>query len=293
MMNPIDLSKIKVPEEKTAQIVIVASYNVFIELAEMIKYSLNELGIKKVGIFDSVDLKPDNNNFTFSFIIRAFRKFSTFGLPGYKILFQTEECWNDRANGVYRYDFIQGSNRILEMYDENCKLQSTGKVRYCPVGYSPIWEREMPRVQEDIDILFFGSLTPRREKFLNSLRSKYNVRAYRDIFGKERDELINRSKITLNIKAHDKWSYGPLHCLPAQCNKKFMMAEKADGGYGPFVPNKHIIEYDGLNDLHDKVDMWMRTGRNDRDDFARTAYEDMVRTCDFTKILKGAIGDLL
>jgi hypothetical protein len=283
-------------EEKTAQIVLVGARGVFIELAEMLQHSLLELGLERVDIWDDTELAKGTGGYQFSIVIRAFRQFPSWLLPGYKILFQTEECWNDRENGVYRYELLYDMNRVLEMYDENCKLLATENVRYCPVGYSPVWEREMERVEEDIDVLFYGSLTDRRKKFLLELGKDYNVKAVTQVYGKDRDELINRSKIVLNIKARKLWSFGPLHCLPAMANKKFMLAERANGGYGPFKPQFHFKEYDGLGGkygLLEAVKYWINAGRDARDKFALEAYEDMKKNCDFTEILKNAMGDLL
>jgi hypothetical protein len=281
-------------KDKTAQIIIVASYDIFIEFANSMKYSLEKIGVKNVKVVDSKDLKFDY--YDLNFVIKAFRPFPVEKLQGFKILFQTEECWNNRAAGTYRWELQVGYDRVLEMYDENCKLKDTQKVVYCPVGYSPVWERKMAKVEEeDIDILFHGSLTPRRMKFYVALKEAgyKNIIFTNKHYGKIRDEFIKRAKVTINIKAHDKWSYGPMHCLPAQANKKFLMAEKADGGYGPFVPNKHFIEYDGIEDFKEKINFWLDCGREERDKFALNAYNDMIKTCDFTEILKKSLEGIL
>jgi hypothetical protein len=273
-----------------ASIIIVANWDVFIEFAESIKYSLTEMGFDKVNIIDEADWKPPYRHYSLNIVIKAFRPFAFTTLNGYRILFQTEECWNDRERGSYRFKLSHGYDRVLEMYDENCKLLGTEKVVYCPVGYSPAWERDLPEVEEDVDVFFHGSLTDRRKEFISSLESEgYNVVASSNHYGKTRDEMIARSKITMNIKAYDKWSYGPMHCLPAQANKQFLMAEKANGGHGPFVPNKHFVEYDGLEDCKKKVKKWLDAGHGARKAFAENAYNEMVKDCDFTEILKSAL----
>jgi hypothetical protein len=273
-----------------ASIIIVANWDVFIEFAESIKYSLTEMGFDRVVIIDSAKWTPPYRHYSLNIVIRAFRPFDYTTLNGHRILFQTEECWNDRESGSYRFKLSHGYDRILEMYDENVKLLGTERVVYCPVGYSPAWERDLPEVEEDIDIYFHGSLTPRRLNFITELRKEgYNIVGVSDHYGKQRDEMIARSKITMNIKAHDMWSYGPMHCLPAQANKQFLMAEKANGGHGPFVPNKHFIEYNGLEDCKKKVKEWLDKGKDKRTEFAVSAYDDMVKTCDFTEILKSAL----
>jgi hypothetical protein len=280
-----------------ARVIIVAGYEVFIELAEMIKYSLETLNYE-VDIVDDhrLDYKAD---YDIQFIIRAFRPFPAYLLkqqqPKSKlVLFQTEECWNDREKKWYRSDLITGVDRVLEMYDENVALPGASIVVYCPVGYSPVWEYDLPEVEEDIDVFFHGSMTDRRKQFCSMIESmglKKTVFTNKvNYFGKERAEMIMRSKIVINIKANEMWSYGPLHCLPTQCQKKFMLAEKANGGYGPFKPGVHMAEYDGMADCKEKIRYWLEHEK-ERKEFAKNAYEDMVKTCDFTELFKSAMGN--
>jgi hypothetical protein len=288
-----------------ARIVIAASGLVFTELAEMIAYSLDEILLRTKGmkfeeilIQDNLEVGPgvaplSNYPSDFVFVIRAFRKFYPTNMKGSKILFQTEECWNDRSRGEYRNDLLNGVDRVLEMYDENCKLNNAAIVHYCPVGYSPIWEKNLPEVEEDIDVLFHGSLTDRRKNFEFAIRRAGFTAVFSDdLYGLERDKMIMRSKVVINIKAHDKWSYGPLHCLPTQCQMKFMLAERANGGYGPFVPGVHLQEFDGITDCLEKLDYWI-SHEKERKEFSKSAYENMVRDCNFTNIFATAMKGLI
>lgn len=274
--------------KKTFRIIMVASWPVFIEQAKALEHSLYELGADSVVIQDDADIKDEH--FYGNIVIKALRQWLPNFRGGMKILFQTEELWNRRQWG--RYDLSAHYDRVLEMYDENVRIKfGTNNVVYCPVGYSPVWESNLPEVEEDIDVFFHGSLTPRREEFERHLRklglkTLFTSKSY----GLERDKLIMRSKIDINIKAHDKWSYGPMHCLPAQANKKFMLAEKANGGYGPFKPGLHVAEYNGLKDCKEKVLYWLKH-EEERKEFARRAYEDMKANCDFTEILRKALGE--
>ena len=275
---------------KTVRIIIVARRGVFIEQAEAIEHSLKEL-----GICENADIQGDsavdfNKHYDFNFILRAFRPFAISNIKGFKIIYQTEELWNRRDRGVY--DMSQGYDRALEMYDENLKIPNgTHNVVYCPVGYSPVWESHLPEVEEDIDVLFYGALTDRRKGFMDALKDMgLNCVYLFKKYGLERDEFIMRSKIVLNIKAHNIWSYGPMHCLPVQANKKFLMAEKANGGYGPFKPGVHFIEYNGIEDCKKTVKYWLEHDVK-RNKFAVDVYNDMVETCNFTEIIKKALGD--
>lgn len=274
----------------TFRIIIAAAYQVFIEQAQAIKYSLKELGAQTVIIQDDAVVNW-KEHYDVNIIFKALKKWHPRS-RSVNVLFQTEELWNRRERGYY--DLGENYNRVLEMYDENVKIpKGTRNVVYCPVGYSPAWERDLPIVPEDIDILFHGSITQRRGRFIDEFRKMgLNVVATQTSFGKDRDKLIARAKIDINIKAYDNWSYGPMHCLPAQANKKFMLAEKANGGYGPFKPGLHVAEYDGLVDCRDKVKYWL-DHEKERKEFAINAYNDMVKTCNFTDILAKAMAGLI
>jgi hypothetical protein len=256
----------------------IASEFVFIELANAISLSLNELGHES-----KVSEELTDNNI----IIKSFRPFNTNN--GKKnILFQTEQLWNRRERGVY--DLSCGYNKVWEMYEENVKIsKGTKNVVYCPIGYSKFFETNLKKSKEDIDIFFYGSLTDRRKNILNELnKMPYNILGETNIYGIERDKKILRSKMVINIKAHDLWFLGPLHCLLAICKKKFMLCEKVDGGYGPYIAGKHFIEFDNIEDGKEKIDYWLKHDK-EREDFAINAYEDIKKNFIFTEYIKNCL----
>jgi len=276
---------------KNCRIIIVASFEVFNEVAKMLKYSLKEIGFDKIVIEDS---KESNirEYYDLNIVIKALRPYpDERNINGYKVLFQTEELWNRRERGFY--DLSSGYDKVLEMYDENVRIPNgTKNVVYCPVGWSPVFENNLKIPEnQDIDVLFWGSGTDRRKQFEKVLiKEGYNCRFYmnKSLFGNEREELIMRSKIILNIKAHDKWSFGPIHCLPAIANNKFILTEKANGGYGPFVPNRHFIEYNGINDLLKKLKYWLPKDE-ERYIFSSKALDLVKKECNFTDIFKKSL----
>ena len=274
---------------ENVRIIISAHYDRFIELARSVEHALYKFGAGSVIIQDDVDVNFSDGSFTMNIVFPALKYFNMDRLKGYKIIYQTEELWNRRERKVY--DMCQGYDRALEMYDENVKIPSgTENVVYCPVGYSPVWESDLPQADEEIDVLFYGSIIDRRIIFKREFKELGFTSLFIDgHYGNSRDELIKMSKIVLNIKCRDLWSYGPMHCLPAQANKKFMLAEKANGGYGPFKSGIHFVEYDGVDDCKEKIRYWLAHDE-ERNQFAINAYNDMVKTCDFTEIFKKAMG---
>ena len=76
--------------------------------------------------------------------------------------------------------------------------------RIVPVGYVPELTRIAPAKTQDIDVLFFGSIVPRRRQVLERMRDAgVNVVAVFGLYGSERDALIARSKRLLNVHAYE------------------------------------------------------------------------------------------
>lgn len=263
------------------------------EVGEMLKYALEQIGVEHVVIQDDSKVNYGDRSFDLNIVIKALRKvYPERRLDaGMKVLFQTEELWNRREWG--RYDLSAGFHEVLEMYDENVKIkQGTAHVIYCPVGYTPTYSMGLPEPEKkDLDILFWGSMTPRRTKICERLEKEFsdkNTIFGSGIVGRERENLIMKSKIILNIKANDRWSFGPIHILPAIANNRFVLAERADGGYGPFKPGRHFKEYDGVDDLIKKIRIWLERDE-EREAFAKEALELVKKECDFIPILKAAL----
>jgi hypothetical protein len=70
------------------------------------------------------------------------------------------------------------------------------------------YQKELNRIQniavQDIDIFFYGSINQRRAQVLDSLKnSGLNVHTSFGVYGKDRDDLIARSKVVLNLHYYD------------------------------------------------------------------------------------------
>jgi hypothetical protein len=68
------------------------------------------------------------------------------------------------------------------------------------VGYSQSLTRIRSASTQDIDVLFYGMLSPRRATVLEQLRQTgANIQVLEGIYGEERDHFIARAKIILNL----------------------------------------------------------------------------------------------
>jgi hypothetical protein len=71
-----------------------------------------------------------------------------------------------------------------------------------PYGYTPALERA-PVKSKDIDVLFFGSMSPRRDAKLAEIREQCKVVTAHGVYGAELDSLIARARVVVNIHFTD------------------------------------------------------------------------------------------
>ena len=71
---------------------------------------------------------------------------------------------------------------------------------HCPIGFSESLKRIQHAPDKDIDVLFYGSVNARRLAILESLANAgLKIETLFGVYGEQRDALIARSKLVLNI----------------------------------------------------------------------------------------------
>jgi len=135
------------------------------------------------------------------------------------------------------YEFLRGAKQVWEYSPQNTRyLAQLGvtNVRYIPVGYSPRLDRIIDPVEHDIDILFFGAITPRRQQILGELRRcGFKTALLFGVYGSVRDACIARAKIQLNIHQSETLQLEQLRVAYLLNNKRFVVSEtSADNPYG-------------------------------------------------------------
>ena len=130
------------------------------------------------------------------------------GIPGMKapskgILFNLEQITPGSAWLTDDYMKLLRRHRVWDYSRYNiAQLQQLG-VRdpvHCPIGFSERLSRIEPAPDKDIDVLFYGSVNDRRLQVLEALvRSGLTVETLFGVYGEQRDAVIARSRIVLNI----------------------------------------------------------------------------------------------
>lgn len=174
----------------------------FHEVAESVHFGLMSLGCDSV-LTSEGNLPGRQHIVLGSNILPAYQ----LPLASNAILYNLEQV--DAGSSWFRPELVAlfGRYRVWDYSQTNAvALGALGvKVeRVLPIGYV----RELTRIhfaaRRDIDVLFFGSMNPRRQEVVRRLRaSGLHVEAVFGIYGKERDGLIARSKLVLNVHFYE------------------------------------------------------------------------------------------
>jgi len=119
--------------------------------------------------------------------------------------------------------------------------------RYLPIGYVPELTRIEAAPEEDIDVLFYGSVDDRRQAVLDALRARgLRVEVAFGVFGRARDRFIARSKVVLNLHGISD-VFEVVRVSYPLANRKAVVSERGDG-HEDFADAVAFAEYDELVD---------------------------------------------
>jgi len=173
---------------------------VFDDIAFPLYYSFNKLGFKVNIIHNAIDYNATN-------ILLGLHDVPNIDLskiPNNSIIYNFEQL-------------VEGSKGLLPKFIEACSLFhiwdyskeniyrfkekfNIQNVSYLPFGYCKEMTKKIISCKKDIDILLFGSFNERRLNIINKLRRfGINAVAFDSLWGIDRDIMISRSKLILNV----------------------------------------------------------------------------------------------
>lgn len=242
---------------------------------------LRELGIKCI-LLDKID-SNSNDLHIFIGINKIIKNY-----PKNYIIYQFEQTdsyyYNDKNEKEYNYFFDQDYYKILEnayqVWDYSpknidwlTKNLNLKNILYVPICFCHILKKKM-KVENDIDILFFGSLNPKRKKILNLLKNK-NIKLIiqnNNCWDEDLDLLIKRSKIIINIHFYENATLEMHRLSYLLTNQCFIISEKTKEQELIHKYSRGIIfcEYDMLVN---KCLEWLNKDQAERDIISSTGYK--------------------
>ncbi len=149
---------------------------------------------------------------------------------GRGVLYNLEQM--DALNEALRNRLIALSDRF-EVWDYSRRnldlLQAhglKGTPRHLPIGTVPELTRIPSAPVQDLDVLFYGSVNPRRAAILEALQAAgLKVHHAFGVYGAERDALIARAKVVLNLHFYEASIFEVVRVSYLLANRKAVVAE--------------------------------------------------------------------
>jgi GT2 family glycosyltransferase len=220
----------------------------FQEVAESIHYALVELGHESV-------ITREANYPGRRHIILGSQLLPRYGqtlAPG-SILYNLEQVSPDSPwltpdlLAIFRqYPLWDYSRLNIERF----RRMGINGVAYVPIGYMPQLTR-IPAAEEDIDVLFIGSMNERRVAVMEALRARGIRAEWRfGLYGAERDQLIAHAKIMLNMHFYDAKIFEAVRVSYLLANKRFVISERGSVAEedAAFAAGVAFAAYDDLVD---------------------------------------------
>ncbi|MCY0885432.1 MAG: glycosyltransferase [Firmicutes bacterium] len=150
-------------------------------------------------------------------------------LPPTAIVYNLEQL--DPASVWFRRTLAMAATRPVWDYSRENLRRLAGytpalRVRHVPLGYVPELTRIPVCPDPDIDVLFYGSLNPRRMAVLEALRRNgLRVAQLFGVYGTARDAVIARSKVVLNVHYYPAAIFEFVRVFYLLANRKAVVSE--------------------------------------------------------------------
>lgn len=209
----------------------------YLEVIESLLWGLRACGHDASYMVNKVDFGCVNIVFGW---IPAFLQGLQHEFPPDSILFNLEQMMVGAVKGAASLELAAAKFRIWDYSAHNlpawAELGTTYPVYHAPISYAPTLERIPHAAQEDIDMLYIGSLGPKRaEKLIMASSGLINpsLVSLSNVWGTQRDEFIGRSKVLLNISNEDPFLniFEVVRVSYYMANKKAVVCEARERVY--------------------------------------------------------------
>ena len=213
-----------------------AHSGIMTEVCETVHYGLRALGHDSVLTENTVF--ADRINILFAGHLLPL--FSDFSLPSATVFFNLEPIIPEMLSRIPQYTDLLKHPNVLRVWDYDARnlpalaALGIGTAAHTPIGYAPEMTRIAKAADCDIDVLFYGILVERRLALQQALdQAGLRTKFVSGIYGAQRDALVARAKVVLNISQFAHGSrFDQVRLAYLLANRKCIVSE---GGIDPVL----------------------------------------------------------
>jgi len=202
-----------------------AHSSAFSEVAETFQHAFAELGYPTTSGENRIS--PDATNLVFGW--HTLHTFANVELPRRTILFNLEQYLPDSQWFTPPVRALLARYPVWDYSQRNIAALRAANIAprifHMPIGTMPQLTRIVVAPEQDIDVLFYGAVNARRRQVLQQVRAAglKVVAAY--LYGNERDAVIARSKVVLNIQQNTADLFEIVRVSFLLANRKAVVSE--------------------------------------------------------------------
>ena len=214
----------------------------FTEIAETLFHALQRLGHTVTQRHNRVERDATTILFGAHLLTRPMAR----ALPPSVVVYNLEQLGGSRVPSWYMD--LAARTQIWEYTPLNLlkwrQVPCIAPPRLVRIGYVPELSRIVSAPQQDIDVLFYGAVTDRRRRILDALTAEgVRVHVGFGIYGMQRDALIARSRLVLNLHAEGSRVFEVVRVSYLLANAKAVVAEDSDD-FGALADAVAVCSYD-------------------------------------------------
>lgn len=206
-----------------------AHAGIFAEVSETMHHGLRALGHDCALVENTV--LPERVNVIFAAHLLPY--FGDFALPPRTVLFNLEPIRREILQLAPGYGALLRHPGVGAIWDYDARnlpaLRELGapEASVVPIGYAAEMSRIGAAPVQDIDVLFYGVPTPRRLAAQQALLARgLNAQFRFGVYGAERDALIARAKVVLNLSQFETGGiFDSVRLAYLLANRKCIVAE--------------------------------------------------------------------
>lgn len=263
-----------------AKILMCGDSRVFIEFAKAIQDALLKVPIPST--IHEYQRPEHRENFKFddvNIFIQGHRINPPIGKLN--ILIQPEQFWKHSQ----WQDYSQSKwDLVLEIFPQFLDIHKNSKL--LKLGYSKHFDN-LSDVKEDVDIHFFGGVTEYRDKYLKKFPFIY--RFFPEAYGNDRDVLISRSKVNLNIHVCPNYFVTPIRAMFVLSKGKIFLQEETPNTLDYL--NKYLVWFNESN-LKEVSNRWVLNDV-ERNTLGKSIKDEMVKNLNFNDNFMESVYNIL
>lgn len=212
-----------------------------LEVGEFLKLKLEQLGFKTSFLKNRYDQNSTN------IILGAHLLDTHEFLPPRTIILNTEQV-GDSNSMAHKDTYLEILSRyyIWDYSAFNTSLFKHQNFDIIQFGYEEGLKRLRNDIPKEYDLIFYGSINPRREKIISSLSAKgITIQVLSNVYASERDFFIERSRAILNLHFYDTKILQQVRVFYPLINGFPIVSEAYPAASAPFFYDTCILKPDG------------------------------------------------